>query len=712
MKSFSFLLLFLSIKTAIFCQCPPGAVVLSSQAEIDDFVATYPNCDQIDGNLTLGSAFVAGPSDPMDLSGLASLNEITGTLRILQTEGADENNNRIPGSLEGLENIESVRSLLIGTTLGSFIYRFESLAPLNGISGDLDSLFIERVFPDSDLPAFENITGIGYYRQDLLLGVESSPTFPNVTYLGDMTFAGGGGEFSEDDLMTTIVIPSQLESISTVEGDFNFPNGGLFIFNNVSASEVVGGENLSFLQAISINNNFNLEDLSGLSEVTTISSGGLSISSNVAGIFDSFQNLEGFDDPDAGIDLSLTNDLDECSESIGTVVFSVSSLTQGDQNQDFTLSISASCGENISVTGNFNELKELRITALEANSLSGFANLDSITDGSLILMVPKLIQLPNFESLVHIEENFRLPVNNQLGWQLEDLTGLNSLQSIGGNLEIGSGGGIGGEFFTNLSGLESLSTVIGDVRIRRLEALSDVSALNNLVSAGELRFQDLAALSSPPEMTSLTSCQEILIDETGLTSLPAFPSLTVLNGDIEIRDNPALTSLNGFVNLEQMVGGISVTSNPVLTSVDLPAEMDFGGEIIAIDNIALADCGSSESLCNIVTQAIFVTFSGNGTDCNVPGDILASCQTLSTNDIDKSFFWARTVGDHILITSDRHIENARIDIFSIDGRKIFSDQMSISIGETLIQSPSTPDGVYLLRIEGDGFQHAEKLLLH
>jgi hypothetical protein len=104
-------------------------------------------------------------------------------------------------------------------------------------------------------------------------------------------------------------------------------------------------------------------------------------------------------------------------------------------------------------------------------------------------------------------------------------------------------------------------------------------------------------------------------------------------------------------------------------------------------------------------------FSGNGTDCDIAGEILESCQTLSMYDNGQYLFWARSAGKRILITSDRYLENARIDVFTVDGRKIFSDQLSLAIGESLIEYPSIPEGIYLLRIQSEGIHYNNKIFL-
>lgn len=55
MKYYFTILLCAFVCYNLSAQCPPGDVTFSSQEEVDDFVATYPNCTEITGNMLIGS---------------------------------------------------------------------------------------------------------------------------------------------------------------------------------------------------------------------------------------------------------------------------------------------------------------------------------------------------------------------------------------------------------------------------------------------------------------------------------------------------------------------------------------------------------------------------------------------------------------------------------------------------------------------------------
>lgn len=61
--------------------CPPGDVVFNTQADVEDYAATYPDCTEINGNLNIGP-ISGGTSDITDISGLSSLTEVQGHLAV------------------------------------------------------------------------------------------------------------------------------------------------------------------------------------------------------------------------------------------------------------------------------------------------------------------------------------------------------------------------------------------------------------------------------------------------------------------------------------------------------------------------------------------------------------------------------------------------------------------------------------------------------
>ncbi len=107
--------------------CPPGDVRLRSQAEVNQFVADYPNCTEIAGLLRIGEAD-GSSSDITDISGLSNLRRIGGILFV--------QNNGVLQNLDGLDNLEHVGGrLYIGHN--AQLREINALGKLTGSGGPI-----------------------------------------------------------------------------------------------------------------------------------------------------------------------------------------------------------------------------------------------------------------------------------------------------------------------------------------------------------------------------------------------------------------------------------------------------------------------------------------------------------------------------------------------------------------------------------------------
>lgn len=58
MKKILLLTTFLFVSFLNFGQCPNGTITLSTQAEVDDFSLTFPNCTALLGNLFIDGSSI------------------------------------------------------------------------------------------------------------------------------------------------------------------------------------------------------------------------------------------------------------------------------------------------------------------------------------------------------------------------------------------------------------------------------------------------------------------------------------------------------------------------------------------------------------------------------------------------------------------------------------------------------------------------------
>lgn len=237
-----------------FGQCPNTNIVLATQAEIDNFSVTYPNCTQLTHELKING-------DNSSITNLNGLSAITDGMKILiiNTEIQD---------FSGLHNLSTTTNL--GIWFNPNIQNLDGLTALQTI-GRLE-IWINN--------AMLNLTGI-----DNIQFIGSLNLFENAL-LEDIS------ELSFIDTLDTLVIGgnslnnlSGLENLHTVQGDLSISNEQLQNFDELSNLQTIGGslyllnngvQNLSAFSSIQTLEDLyvvlcpNLSDLSGLENIQTI----------------------------------------------------------------------------------------------------------------------------------------------------------------------------------------------------------------------------------------------------------------------------------------------------------------------------------------------------------------------------------------------------------------------------------------------------------
>jgi len=474
-----------SIGTSVhaLAQCPLGDVVLSDQTQVDQFAIDYPDCTEIEGDLTINYSL----GEPIiDLTPLSGLTSVTGALRLerlfFYDEALDET---IVTSLEGLENITNVGHLYIGSPfdLGA-TYLFDDLSPLNGLSGSIGEFWIRRTEVLSPLPDFPFIETIGYFRMANVGSVTTTPVFSGLTAVRDFTVVQNA--FVPNSALTTVIMPSGVTSISN-EFDPNEEITGVYFQNLPFLEEIIGGESLASIQGdVVIRNTPSLATMIGFDHVTTV--GNIDMSQCHSAPFISFPNLE----EASYITLELGNNCDEFNETAVTVTIGSNALTlnvTGPTGLNFVFSEVV----EITFTGNFNILGNLRLDAFNATTINGFETVTHIT-GDLEFRTPMLEALPSFNSLTTIDERLWLIPFPGATWALSDLSGLESLASLG-HLRISPPGTLADHQLQSLDGLSGLSEITGSINLRSLPNLSNIDALGDELSfSGNLTLQNLTSL--------------------------------------------------------------------------------------------------------------------------------------------------------------------------------------------------------------------------
>lgn len=236
-----------------FCPtCPPGDVIFTTQTEVNNFLAQYPNCTQINGNLTIEGW------DVTNLSNLGSLNSITGNLNMYLVNSS--------ASLTGLQNITSVGGrvyiefqrpnvdYLSGlTSVGGLVVAGAGITNLNGLSnitGHIPGNLEVFNNPLNNLTGLNNITSVG---NDLLISFSNN--LVDLTGLNNITSVGKSLTIHFNNNLTSL---NGLNNLTTI-GDINLNNSGFSLRGNPLLTNISALENVS-----NIVRGFNLWDNASL----------------------------------------------------------------------------------------------------------------------------------------------------------------------------------------------------------------------------------------------------------------------------------------------------------------------------------------------------------------------------------------------------------------------------------------------------------------
>ncbi len=218
------------------------------------------------------------------------------------------------------------------------------------------------------------------------------------------------------------------------------------------------------------------------------------------------------------------------------------------------------------ITGNLN-IGEFGNVNTTVSDISGLNSIMAI-DGNLNISNTLLTNLQGLQNLTSLEGRLFVHENNDLT-TLEQLSNLTET----GGLEIYSN-----EQLLSLTGLENISGVYGNLRLGYNQSLQNVSLTNMELVSGYLEIINNLSLVSLSELNSLTFIgSNVWIGQNSqLVNLEGLESLTTVDGTfVRVFQNPQLVSLQGIenLNLETFEGsgfGLIVNNNGSLTGCNLP----------------------------------------------------------------------------------------------------------------------------------------------
>ncbi len=643
-------------------QCPSGNLTLSNQADVNNFVSTYPDCTELPGDLTISSS----PNNLItDLTPLSQITAVIGKISIPQILN--------DLSLDGLENIQSARSLIIGSEYASTPQLwYPNLAALGNITGHLDSLFIGSLGVNSIGTDFPNITSIGYLLISGNPFITSIPTFPSLIKVQDLTV-------NKCNSLENLNLPENIAVIDFFPGqDTIYPfNSGIYIQSNPALQTITCNANLTKLHDLSVTYNDELETIAGFQSLDSIRNQ-FSLSGKKPTIFNSFYNLSYIRSA------SLTLDAEGIIEPFSEMYISLGENAATVEIGSGGLSINADMVSSLWVTGAIISSGGKVQLSGTFQTINGLGSLQEI-GGHYILSCPNLTQLPNMQQLSVISGNliFFGSQNSLLNFE-----GLNGLSSIIGDFRFGSGSTSANYALQSLNGLEMLTEVGGILEFRSLPTLSNIQALTNLTYVGgEYSLRNLPMLSNEGvSLPNFASSGGIRIVSTGFTEIPEMPVFTSLYGDLFIDNNPMLSEIS-FNEALAFSGQFTLTNNPEMSTCNSP------------------------TVCMLIDLSSADVIENNGTNCNSLDEVLAGCLVSTDNIETLSWNCFQNHSGHLIINSDRLLSQARISLYDLQGKRQFEMKMNINSGSNTLNVPQLASGVYLLRISTNDESVSEKIWL-
>jgi hypothetical protein len=185
-----------------------------------------------------------------------------------------------------------------------------------------------------------------------------------------------------------------------------------------------------------------------------------------------------------------------------------------------------------------------------------------------------------------------------LGSDITNLNGLNSITAIGEGLAIGWWF-MGNALLSDLSGLENLTSIGGNLDIHANSVLENLTGLESLTSIGGYIMIGNGDAKS-------TDARNKMNGNPSLKSLTGLENLETIGGGLFTQFNNSLTSFKGLEKIDS-IGGIR-TSDPIASLSDLYNLTYIGNEGLNVCNTALTSFAGLENVTSITGDFII--------DCN------------------------------------------------------------------------------------------------
>ena len=293
----------------------------------------------------------------------------------------------------------------------------------------------------------------------------------------------------------------------------------------------------------------------------------------------------------------------------------------------------------------------------------------------------------NLTNLSGLENIHRIPgdlsvIDND---QLVSFRGLDHLRHVGEHVSINSNAGL-----LSLEGLGELEEIGNELFIKDNANLHSLEGLENLVRlGGDFIFDNNPRVGDLRGLTKLISIEgnTLIVNNQDLVDFRGLASIRSLGGLLQIFNNPELRSLSGLD---------SVNPNSI-------------NDLVILESLKLKNC-SQKSICQYLSEPQNPnTIRDNAEGCNTKEDILALCQSSGINvqpgvRVETLFYPNPTHGP--LQVRGEPLEDAFFTIHDIAGRCL-DDGVII---ENQFDLSHLPSGMYIINLSYLDFSDRERII--
>ncbi|SMC42204.1 T9SS type A sorting domain-containing protein [Moheibacter sediminis] len=715
-----------------FCEeatnCPTGDVILTTQAEVDLFHTTYPDCTTIFGNLYIGIA--EGTSNINDISGLENIERIVGGLTIENTSLTNltglnalvqMGDDFVIAGNDLLQNLQAFNSLTSINYSALIIYENNSLTSLSGLDNiDPGSITDLTLSSSQNLSTCDvnsictyistfgatysisgNATGCNSFDEVLEACQDTLPTCPSqdIQFLSQAELDHFVVQYPDCSILnasikiggTSVTDIYNLEPLSNLTRI----NGSLSV-DKTSLVNLNGLENLTQTGNFQALLNDQLQSLEGLDNLTTVI-GGFTIQSNPLIV-----NLQGINSLLVVGDLGITS-----NESLSSLE-GLNNLIAVNSPGGATASISQNPAL-IDLTGLENLQAVNGTLRVDSNasliSLDGLENLATLADNLEIKSNPNLQSIESLTGLTEVPFLLQISSNPEL----ESLQGLQNLVSTY-VLNIGTNHSL-----TNLEGLNSLESVL-DIVIYDNDAMVSLEGLNSLSNVmGQIELSQNQLLNNIEKLSNISIAEGLIIQENpSLVSLEGVNNISRLGiewpGLLGIANNGLVNSLEPLSNLINLnTGYLFVYGNPALTTLSgvdniIPSSMSYV-EITASPGLSVCNV---PSICGYLSNGGEHIINGNTTGCNSSEEILELCELSmqEMNDADQITFYPVPTKQILNISIKNSTKIESVNVFDLTGKLVLNSNNS----DSKINLSHLNSGTYLISVKTNKGIHTEKII--